>query len=226
MSIGFRVFERTRQVTQDQVDRFRTLPVANVSDSMNRMSAGGAQLRPMHRDGVLAGPAITVRCRPGDNLMLHYALDISQPGDVIVVDAGGDLTNAVIGEMMTTYATRKQIAGIVVNGAIRDLRSIREADLPVFALGVTHRGPYKDGPGEINVPIALNGMVIEPGDLILGDDDGLVSIPFADVEEVYRKAKAKFEAEQAQLQAIVEGTNDRRWVIASLEAKNCPILGK
>jgi RraA family protein len=226
MSIGFRVLERTRQVTQDQVDRFRTLPVANVSDSMNRMSAGGAQLRPMHRDGVLAGPAITVRCRPGDNLMLHYALDISQPGDVIVVDAGGDLTNAVIGEMMTTYATRKQIAGIVVNGAIRDLRSIREADLPVFALGVTHRGPYKDGPGEINVPIALNGMVIEPGDLILGDDDGLVSIPFADVEEVYRKAKAKFEAEQAQLQAIVEGTNDRRWVIASLEAKNCPILGK
>jgi RraA family protein len=226
MSIGFRVFERTRQVTQDQVDRFRTLPVANVSDSMNRMSAGGAQLRPMHRDGVLAGPAITVRCRPGDNLMLHYALDISQPGDVIVVDAGGDLTNAVIGEMMTTYATRKQIAGIVVNGAIRDLRSIREADLPVFALGVTHRGPYKDGPGEINVPIALNGLVIEPGDLILGDDDGLVSIPFADVEEVYRKAKAKFEAEQAQLQAIVEGTNDRRWVIASLEAKNCPILGK
>ncbi|HEK1685574.1 TPA: RraA family protein [Pseudomonas putida] len=226
MSNGFRVLERTRKVTQDQIERFRALPVANVSDSMNRMSAGGAQLRPMHREGVLAGPAITVRCRPGDNLMLHYALDISEPGDVIVVDAGGDLTNAVIGEMMTTYATRKQLGGIVVYGAIRDVRSIREADLPVFALGVTHRGPYKDGPGEINTPIALNGMVIEPGDLVLGDDDGLVAIPFADVEAVYRKAKAKFEAEQVQLQAIIAGTQDRRWVTASLEAKHCAIPGK
>lgn len=226
MSNGFRVIDRARQVTPDQVERFRELPVANVSDSMNRMSAGGAQLRPMHRDGVLAGPAITVKCRPGDNLMLHYALDIAQPGDVIVVDAGGDLTNAMIGEMMTAYAVKKQVAGIVIYGAVRDSRSIRESDLPVFALGVTHRGPYKDGPGEVNTTIALNGMVVEPGDLMLGDDDGLVCVPFADVEDVYGKAKSKYDAEQAQLQAIAEGTNDRRWVLASLKAKNCPIPEK
>lgn len=223
MSHGFRVKSRSRSVTVEQVSQFRELPVANVSDSMSRMSAGGAQLRPMHRGGAMAGPALTVKCRPGDNLMLHHALDIAQFGDVIVVDAGGDLTNALIGEMMTAYAEKKGVAGIVVYGAVRDSRSIRERLLPVYALGVTHRGPYKDGPGEVNTPISLNGMVIEPGDLILGDDDGVVCVPYADVEDVYAKAKSKFDAEQAQLQAIADGTNDRSWVVASLKAKGCPI---
>lgn len=221
MSIGFKVVDRTRRVTSEQVARFRELPVANVSDSMNRMAAGGANLRPMHREGVLAGPAVTVKCRPGDNLMLHYALDIAEAGDVIVVDAGGDLTNALIGEMMTAYAQKKGLGGIVVNGAIRDSKVIRESGFPVFAAGITHRGPYKDGPGEINTPIALSGMVIEAGDLILGDDDGMVCVPFTEADGVYAKAKAKFDAEQAQLQAIAEGTNQRDWVIAALIAKGC-----
>jgi RraA family protein len=191
------------------------------------MTAGGAQLRPMHREGVLAGPALTVKCRPGDNLMLHHALDIAQSGDVIVVDAGGDLTNALIGEMMTAYAEKKGLAGIIVYGAVRDSRSIRENLLPVFALGVTHRGPYKDGPGEVNTAISLNGMVIEPGDMMLGDDDGVVCVAYEDVEDVYVKAKSKFDAEQAQLLAIAEGTNDRSWVLALLTAKGCllPSLG-
>ncbi|MDD9840282.1 methyltransferase, partial [Escherichia coli] len=135
--------------------------------------------------------AITVKARPGDNLMLHYAIDIAEAGDVIVVDAGGDLTNALIGEMMVAYAIKKGIAGIVINGAIRDSVVIGEGEFPLFAAGISHRGPYKDGPGEINVPIAINGMVVEPGDLILGDEDGLLSVPYAEVEEIYLKASAK-----------------------------------
>ena len=162
MSSGFRVLKRARQVSAEQVEGYRQVPVANVSDSMNRMTAGGVSLRPMHRSGVLAGPALTVKSRPGDNLMVHYALDIAQPGDVIVVDAGGDLTNAIIGELMVAYAIKKRLGGIVINGAIRDAASIAAGDFPVFAAGITHRGPYKDGPGEINVSIAINGMVIEP----------------------------------------------------------------
>jgi len=223
MSSGFRVLKRTRQVSAEQVEGYRQVPVANVSDSMNRMTAGGAPLRPMHRSGVLAGPALTVKTRPGDNLMVHYALDIAQPGDVIVVDAGGDLTNAIIGELMVAYAMQKRLGGIVINGAIRDAASIAAGDFPVFAAGITHRGPYKDGPGEINVPIAINGMVIEPGDMIIGDDDGLLSIPFDEADSVLNKASAKHAAETQQLLDIAEGSSDRRWVINSLKQKGCAL---
>ncbi|HEX8594417.1 MAG TPA: RraA family protein [Pseudomonas sp.] len=221
MSIGFRVLAQERKVDAEWVERYRAVPVANISDSMNRMTAGGAQLRAMHRSGVLVGPAITVKARPGDNLMLHYALDIAQPGDVIVVDAGGDLSNALIGEMMVAYAIKKGVAGIVINGAIRDAASIGAGDFPLFAAGVTHRGPYKDGPGEINVPIAIGGMVIEPGDLVIGDDDGLLCVPFDQVAEVYDRAYAKHAAEQKQLEQIAQGENDRTWVLKSLTQKGC-----
>ena len=104
MAIGFQICKRTRKVDAGIVAKFRELPVANVSDNMSRMTAGGARLRPIHGGGVLAGPAFTVKTRPGDNLMVHKAIDIADPGDVIVVDGGGDLTNSLIGEMMTSHA--------------------------------------------------------------------------------------------------------------------------
>ncbi|WP_133859508.1 MULTISPECIES: RraA family protein [Pseudomonas] len=223
MTIGFRVLNAQRKVAAEWVARYREVPVANVSDSMNRMTAGGSRLRPMHRQGVLAGPALTVKARPGDNLMLHYALDIAEPGDVIVVDAGGDLTNALIGEMMVAYALKRGVAGIVINGAIRDAANIGSGDFPLFAAGISHRGPYKDGPGEINVPIAIDGMVIEPGDLIIGDDDGLLCVPYDQVAEVYDRASAKHAAEEKQMRQIAEGTNDRSWVLESLKKKGCAL---
>ncbi|KIZ51769.1 hypothetical protein UM91_06820 [Pseudomonas oryzihabitans] len=223
MTIGFRVLNAQRKVAAEWLARYREVPVANVSDSMNRMTAGGSRLRPMHRQGVLAGPALTVKARPGDNLMLHYALDIAEPGDVIVVDAGGDLTNALIGEMMVAYAVKRGVAGIVINGAIRDAANIGAGDFPLFAAGISHRGPYKDGPGEINVPIAIDGMVIEPGDLIIGDDDGLLCVPYDQVAEVYDRATAKHAAEEKQMRQIAEGTNDRSWVLESLKKKGCAL---
>src|SRR5207248_993046 len=128
-----------------------------------RMFAGGTQLRPMHRAGVLAGPAFTVKTRPGDNLMVHKALDMAAEGDVVVVDGSSDLTNALIGELMVGHAIARKLAGIIIYGAIRDLRVISEGDFPVYAVGVTHWGPYKDGPGNTNVPIAIDGLVIHPG---------------------------------------------------------------
>ncbi|WP_295517022.1 RraA family protein [uncultured Pseudomonas sp.] len=223
MTIGFRVLNAQRKVAADWVARYRDIPVANVSDSMHRMTAGGSRLRPMHRQGLLAGPALTVKARPGDNLMLHYALDIAEPGDVVVVDAGGDLTNALIGEMMVAYAVKRGVAGIVINGAIRDAANIGAGDFPLFAAGISHRGPYKDGPGEINVPIAIDGMVIEPGDLIIGDDDGLLCVPYDQVAEVYDRATAKHAAEEKQMRQIAEGTNDRSWVLESLRKKGCAL---
>jgi regulator of RNase E activity RraA len=215
--IGFQIAKRTRKVDAATAARFRELPVANISDSMSRMTAGGARLRPMHAGGALAGPALTVKTRPGDNLMIHKALDIAEPGDVIVVDGGGELTNSLIGEMMVAHAQKRGVAGMILNGAIRDYDAIHAGTFPVFAAGVTHRGPYKDGPGEINVAIAIDGMVIEPGDLIVGDGDGLLCIPFAQTEAVYKAAKAKNDAENKQIVAIRNGTSDRAWVDATLK---------
>lgn len=207
------------------VARFAAIPVANISDSMARMTAGGAALRPLHKGGVLAGPAITVKSRPGDNLMVHKALDIAQPGDIIVVDAGGDLSNAIIGELMVAHAIQRRLGGFVIHGAVRDLAAIRAGSLPVFACGVTHRGPYKDGPGEINLPVAIDGMVIHAGDLIVGDDDGLVCVALDDVEEVYQAAKKKNDLEAGQMSAIAAGRNDRSWVDATLTRLGCSIEG-
>ncbi len=215
--IGFQIAKRARRVDAETTSKFRALPVANISDSMSRMTAGGARLRPMHGGGALAGPALTVKTRPGDNLMIHKALDIAEPGDVIVVDGGGDLTNALIGEMMVAHAQKRGIAGMVLNGSIRDYDAIQAGTFPVFAAGVTHRGPYKDGPGEINVAIAIDGMVIEPGDLVVGDGDGFLCIPFAQTEDVYKAAKAKNDAENKQITAIREGKSDRSWVDATLK---------
>ena len=221
MTIGFRILNRSRAVPAELVARFKALPVANVSDSMSRMTAAGPRLTRMHREGTLAGPALTVKARPGDNLMLHKAIDMAQPGDVIVVDAGGDLTNALMGELMLAYAVKRGIAGFVLNGALRDADAFREVNLPVFAAGITHRGPYKDGPGEINVPIAIDGMVIEPGDLILGDADGVLAVPFDAAETVLAATEAKQNAETKQMAAIEAGTNDRSWVDAALKKLGC-----
>jgi RraA family protein len=221
--IGFQICKRTRKVDAGVVAKFRDLPVANISDSMSRMTAGGAKLRPIHSGGVLAGPAYTVKTRPGDNLMVHKAIDSAEPGDVIVVDGGGDLTNSLIGEMMATHAERRGVAGIVIYGAIRDYDTLHAGTFPVFAAGVTHRGPYKDGPGEINVAIAIDGMVIAPGDLIVGDGDGIVCVPFDLTAEVLKATEAKHQAELKQLAAIKEGKNDRAWVDATLTRLGCNI---
>lgn len=223
--IGFRILDRTRKVDVALVEAFRGIPVANVSDSMHRMAAGGTRLKPMHQGGVLAGPALTVKTRPGDNLMVHKALDIAEPGDVVVVDAGGDLTNAIIGEIMSGYAKHRGIAGIVIDGAIRDAQTIRQLSFPVYAAGVTHRGPYKDGPGEINVPIAIDGMVIHPGDLVLGDADGLLCVPYEAAQSIYAVALERQKLEHRDMAASVSGDWDRAWVDAALCRLGCAMGG-
>ena len=219
--IGFRILQRQHKVPAAIVEQFRALPVANVSDMMARMTAGGSRLRPFHAGGGMAGPALTVKTRPGDNLMVHKALDLAEPGDVVVVDAGGDLTNAIIGELMLAHAIQRRLGGIVINGAVRDVAAIRAHRFPVFAAGATHRGPYKDGPGEINVAIAIDGMVIAPGDLVIGDDDGVTSVPFDHVETILAATQAKHAAEIKQMADIEAGKSDRSWVDATLAKLGC-----
>jgi regulator of RNase E activity RraA len=220
--IGFSIQPLTHRVAPDLVDQFRTIPVANVSDCMSRLTAGGPRLRPYHAGGVLCGPAFTVKTRPGDNLMVHKALDVALPGDVVVVDAGGDLTNAIIGEIMVSYARSRRLGGIVINGSIRDSVALGRQHFPVYAAGVTHRGPMRSGPGEIGRTIALDGMVIEPGDLVIGDGDGLLSIPFDEVAAVLRAATEKRDVETKILADVEAGRSmDRGWVDPTLRKLGC-----
>jgi len=221
MTIGFRICKRQRVASKALVEAFAKLPVANVSDSMSRLTAAGPSLRPMHASGGMAGVALTVLSRPGDNLMLHKAIDMAEPGDVIVVDAGGDVTNSLMGELMLAYAIKRGVVGFVLNGAIRDVDAFVETNLPTYAAGVTHRGPYKDGPGEINVPISLDGMVVTPGDIIIGDSDGVLSIPLDDADDILKRTEAKHGAEESQMKAIAEGSNDRSWVDVTLRERGC-----
>ena len=224
MSYGFRIKQSWTRISPELVEAFRELPVANVSDSMSRIPGFGPDIRPMHRDGVLAGPALTVRSRPGDNLMMHKAIDMAQPGDVIVVDAGGDLTNALMGELMLAHAMNRGVAGFVVNGAIRDAREIFEQNLPYYARGINHRGPYKNGPGEIGFPIAINGVVVSPGDLILGDYDGVLAVPQDHAEAVLAATRKKHAAETKQMEQTRAGTLDRSWVDKALIAAGCEFV--
>jgi len=220
VTIGFSIRTRSRKVEAALVERFAKLPVANISDSMSRMSAAGPRLRPYHAQGtVLAGPALTVRTRPGDNLLVHKAIDMAEAGDVIVVDAGGDLTNSIMGEIMVYLAQEKGVAGFVIDGAIRDADEIRESGIGMFAAGVTHRGPYKDGPGEINAPVSIDAMVIHPGDLIVGDCDGLVCVPLDAAAAILDAAEAKQRAEVTEIAAIRDGNVDRSWVDKLLETR-------
>jgi regulator of RNase E activity RraA len=220
--IGLRILQRERRAGAALIEAFRGIPVSNVSDCMARMSAGGPRLRPLHAPGgALSGPALTVRTRPGDNLMIHKALTMAEPGDVIVVDAGGDLTNALVGEIMVSYAVTRGIAGFVINGAARDSEFIGRGRFPVYAAGVTHRGPYKDGPGEINVPVAVDGMVVRPGDLMLGDRDGVLCVPLQDAEEILADARRKVAAEARTLEDIAAGRLDTSWIDQALVRIGC-----
>ena len=221
VAAGFRVLDGHVRSDRSLVEAFAKIPSAIISDNLNRMVAAGPSVRPMHKGGTLAGTALTVKTRPGDNLMIHKAADIAQPGDVIVVDAGGDLTNALIGELIISHARSRGVVGFVVNGAVRDMDVIAVDDYPVYGAGVSHRGPYKDGPGEVNVPIALDGMVIAPGDIVIGDLDGVVCVPREEAESVLAASRAQQEKE-AGIQAAIAGAGwDRAWVDEILKAKGC-----
>jgi len=222
-TFGFRILPLNRRPSQELLRRFAGLATPLISDNMHRLQGASWQLRPMHKSAKLLGPAFTVRTRAGDNLMVHKAIDLAQPGDVIIVDAGGEMTQAIIGEIMMRLAMKKKLAGFVIDGAIRDSAAFYGEDYPCFARGATHRGPYKEGPGEINVPVTVGGMVVYPGDILIGDADGLVAVPLDDAEEICALATAQLERESRIFETIENGTVDRSWVDETLKNKGCVI---
>jgi len=163
----------------------------------------------------MAGTAVTVRVRSGDNLVLHRALDHVRAGDVLVVDAGGEIAQAVTGRIMIGYLEKLGLAGIVINGAVRGSDEIGQRDFPCFARATTCRGPYKHGPGEFNIPVCVDTLVIEPGDVVVGDTDGIVAFAPSEAKRLIRAATEQDEREVIGIRAIQEGRWDRTWIEAA-----------
>jgi regulator of RNase E activity RraA len=221
---GYRINPRATGPAADVVEAFRTMPVAAIGDSMSR-NVGTVGLRQYHArlDTVLCGPAVTVRVRPGDNLMIHKALMMVEPGDVLVIDGGGDLTQALVGGLMRTTCIARRLAGLVIDGAVRDLCEWAEDGMPIFARGHTHRGPSKDGPGEVNVPVSCAGLVVLPGDLVVGDADGVIAVPAAEAASVLEKTRAHLAKEEKIRETNRAGTADPERFDAVLRAKGLPV---
>ncbi len=203
----------------DGLAALRDIPSSVIGDVMGRL-AGTAQLRPVHRSHLRAcGNAFTVRVRAGDNLLIHKALDLLRPGDLLLVDGEGDTSRALVGEIMMTTAKVRGVVAFVMDGAVRDVDAFESARFPCWARGISLRGPYKDGPGSINVPITIDGMVVHPGDIVVADSDGVVAIPSAQALEVARLGQAKVDTEQATIAQILAGTYSSAWVDAALRQK-------
>ena len=203
-------------------EAFEGMPSAIVSDSLGR-NAGGLGLKPYHGLRHLCGTALTVRVRPGDNLMVLKAIQMARPGDVLVIDGSADLSRAVIGGIMRAMAIKAGITGVVINGAIRDREEWLDGELPVYALGYVHRGPSTDGGGEINVPLVCAGMLVNPGDLIVGDADGVVAVRAEELPRIHARCTELLDREAAILKAVASDDLDPTRFDELLRSKGCPI---
>jgi RraA family protein len=205
MAIGFRAFFHIQRPEMKLVEEFRGIPSSNIGDCVKRMNCMFGGIHPFN-DKVLLGTAFTVKVPSGDNLAALTALDYAQPGDIIVIDGAGYTDRALVGGMMLAYAEMRGLGGFVVNGAVRDLEDIQNSTLPVFALSATPLGPYREGPGEINVPVVCGGQVVMPGDILVGDVDGIVVIPKNDAENMLEAARNNLAGEQEELRQMKDGT--------------------
>ncbi|WP_428911530.1 RraA family protein [Niallia sp. Krafla_26] len=219
MKLGFRIHPPKRYVTPEIIERYREIPSSIISDGMDRLFAMESGIRPYHPKPILVGHALTIHCPPGDNLVLQKAIEMAEPGDVLVMNAGGDTRQAPVGEIVVSNCIRRGIVGLVIDGPIRDSDVLPNLSIPVFAKGVTHRGCYKNGPGEINVTIACGGAVVRPGDLIVGDCDGVVVVPYEEAEGLLPKLEKMVEKEAQVLEQIRNKTIDRTWVDQELKDK-------
>ena len=200
------------------VERFRALPVANIDDAMDRLQAVDPAIRRLGR-GKLVGTAFPVKVAQCDNLMLHAAMDMAKPGDVIVIDAGGYEKRAIFGELMATYCKMRGLAGMVCDGAIRDRDELAEMeDFPVFARSATPDGPYKNGPGEIGTTVSIGGRIVRPGDIVVGDGDGLIFLDPAQAERIAQDAEKILRMEAGLMENILQGRYERPWVKEKLRA--------
>lgn len=224
MNTGYVINKDFSRPSKEIVELFYGIPVPNIGDSMNRTAAVSASLKAVN-SARLQGPSYTVRVPAGDNLLFYYAIDNAKPGDVIVVDGGGFAERALCGGIMASFAKKKGLAGFVVYGAVRDRVELSQMDFPVFYCAACPNGPYKNGPGEINVPVNIGGRIVEPGDILIGDEDGLVVVHPDEAVEISEKAHAVMKKESGMMKLIEEeGRMDLGWMYKKIESDGCQIL--
>jgi regulator of RNase E activity RraA len=197
-------FERPDRET---LELFRDVPAANIADVSARLFGMDARISPIGKSRKILGTALTVKSSMADNFIFHKALSLAQPGDVIVVNVCGDTNYSVCGDVMYRYAESRKIAGFIVDGCVRDIDYLEENDFPVYAIGSTPRGPYKNPVGEINTDICCGGQVVHPGDIIVGDADGVVVIRKEDALAIHEKLQSVLAKEKLMGVLIDEG----RW---------------
>lgn len=220
---GLRIYTRIRRADKRLVAMLAGLPVANIADNMGRISCVDAAIKPLNRVAMV-GTAVTVKAPQGDNLLFHKALDLAEPGDIVCVDAQGGLTRSVCGEIMMRYAQSRGILGFVVDGCVRDRAGAEALDFGVYARGVQPNGPFKNGPGEINVPVSIGGQTVFPGDILCCDMDGVVVVRPADAEAVATLARKHSDLEEGKFREIAAGTLNKAWVDKELAALGCEII--
>lgn len=226
MSIGNRVYLQRPLPDPELVMALGKIPAANIADTMGRSCALNPRIRLFSNPDcpIVAGPALTVKARSGDNLMIHQALDMAQPGDILIVSNEGETNRSLMGEIMFTYAQYKKLGALILDGPIRDIDAVREMKLPIYATGSTPGGPYKEGPGEVNVPISCGEISVNPGDIIVADSDGVIVIPRQDGAAVLAAAQKFQEQDAAKVVAAATGKANRAWVMKALEEKGTEII--
>jgi len=206
-----------KEAFKEGIEALNGLATSVVSDVLGR-TIGAVGILPVNKSPIsVCGNAVTVSVRAGDNLLIHKALQFLQPGDVLVIDGGGDISRALFGEIMMLVAKSRGAIGAVFDAAIRDVDAFEKHRFPCWARGINMRGPYKDGPGSINVPVSIGGMVVNPGDVILGDSDGIIALSPAIALEGARMGKEKEAVELQMIQSILDGKYDDSWVDVALE---------
>lgn len=222
---GFRVKPDYPRLDPDLVAAFREFPTPDISDLLNRLYSMDPEIHCLTGNlHSLCGLACTVKVFPGDNLMVHKSLDIARPGDIVVVDAGRSVMNAVMGDLVATKARHRNIAGFIVDGLIRDLPGILPLDMPLFARGTTPFGPLHRGPGEINFPICCGGVVVHPGDIVVADNAGVVVVPRDIAGELLERLTSHRDTNAAYFASVKRGDFSNQWVDRILNEHNCQLL--
>lgn len=226
MNTGCRIIKDFERPSAELLEKLKDMPVANIDDNMNRTAAVDSEIKPIGYKGHMVGTAFTVKVAQGDNLMLHAAMDLAKPGDIIVIDAGGFTQRAIFGELMCMYMRERGVLGIICDGAVRDYSGLCAMEnFKVYARAVTPNGPYKNGPGEINVPVVCGGKTVYPGDIVVADDDGVLFIRPSEAEELARLTKG-VEAKEADIMRHIleDKTYIRPWVDEKLREIGAEII--
>ena len=218
--IGFRFISEIERADPATIEELKKYPTPNIADAMGRFRVMDPGIRPVNQGDFVAGPAVTVMCAPGDNLMFHKALQLAEPGDVIVGNYYGAFNTAGFGGLMARTAKKIGIAGLVIDGAVRDVEDFNQLGLPAFSRTVAASGCFKDGPGEVNFPVSCGGVVVMAGDIVVASIDGIVVVPKDDAGYVLKETRAICEREAQRVKEIEDGVLFKPAIDDTLKAKN------